>query len=619
MDIITSKEIKNFILDPTNNLDDLYDYLEKDFNNTIEGIFSALYKLLLRNYDQNKSRSNYLISIIESIIDELTPEQVKHLNGCIENLNNNIVSNIKKKERIKINEPVNRINEIHNKAANKLLIDSKSKKIKLLQYLIFQERNLYLIDQNINGNTNVLNYRDKDGANIFSIVLENYLYLNETNEEEIEYLYNVILLFIESKYGSEIINDSARYKRIIKKSKLEYKEHVIKEIELFDKKFKLTTEDIEERYNIRFNFPNIVYNELNSFIMDNNERYNFTSQECITIDGENDICLDDAFYIERNKDETYTLYIHIADIPAFVPYTSTTNIEAAKRIETLYLRDSSIPLYPDEISNKLCSLLPNNNRNVITCIYHLDSKLNLIDPVPTIVKGKINVKHKLGYHEVDARFKNLTDTNLDKILVSLYLFSLNQKKQNPEKTLYRALENFIEFETHHESLKIDTSPSANIVHETMILNNHGIGRYMMENNIPYTYRELYIPTEDFINQQIKKINSLGENIEHNKTFINNLKDSYLKAKYTWIPTRHKGLNLFPYSHSTSPLRRYNDAHNQYIIHDCIFNGHLDDLSLQAWEYRNQQLINYINKQKEKNEIFQKHYNYLSYKKLIKKK
>ena len=79
-------------------------------------------------------------------------------------------------------------------------------------------------------------------------------------------------------------------------------------------------------------------------------------------------------------------------------------------------------------------MLPNNNRNVITCIYHLDSKLNLIDPVPTIVKGKINVKHKLGYHEVDARFKNLTDTNLDKMLVSLYLYSLNQKKQNPEKT-----------------------------------------------------------------------------------------------------------------------------------------------------------------------------------------
>ena len=118
MDIITSKEIKNFILDPTNNLDDLYDYLEKDFKNTIEGICSALYKLLLRNYDQNKSRSNYLISIIESTIDELTPEQVKHLNGCIENLNNNIVSNIKKKQRVLINEPVNRINEIHNKAAN---------------------------------------------------------------------------------------------------------------------------------------------------------------------------------------------------------------------------------------------------------------------------------------------------------------------------------------------------------------------------------------------------------------------------------------------------------------------------------------------------------------------
>ena len=53
---------------------------------------------------------------------------------------------------------------------------------------------------------------------------------------------------------------------------------------------------------------------------------------------------------------------------------------------------------------------------------------------------------------------------------------------------------------------------------------------MMEHDLPYTYRELYMPTEDFINEQIKKINNLGENIENNKTFINNLRDSYMKAK-----------------------------------------------------------------------------------------
>lgn len=619
MDIITSKDIKNFILDPSNNLDDLYDYLDTDFNSTIEGILAALYKLLLRNYEQNKSRSDYLISILDSIVDDLSEKQVKHLNGCIETLNTNIITNIKKKQRVLINEPVNKINNIHNKAANKLLSESKNKKIRFLQYLIFQERNLYLIDQNINGTENVLYYRDKDGDNIFSIILDKYLYQDENDEEEIEYLYNVILLFIESKYGSEILNDGARYRRIIKKSKLEYKEHVIKVIELFDKDFKLTTEDIEERYNIKFDFPNIIYNELNTFLMDNEGRINFTEQECITIDGENDTCLDDALYIEKNLDGTHNLYIHIADIPAFIPYTSTTNIEAGKRIETLYLRDGSILLYPEIISNRLCSLLPNNNRNVITCIYKLDTKLALINPTPIIVKGKINVKHKLSYHEVDNRFKNLTDANLDKMLVSLYIFSLNQRKQNPEKGLYRALENFIEFETHHESLKTDTSPSANIVHEIMILNNHGLGRYMMEHDLPYTYRELYMPTEDFINEQIKKINNLGENIENNKTFINNLRDSYMKAKYTNVPVRHKGLNLYPYSHSTSPLRRYADAHNQYIIYDCIFNQRQDDLTLQTWDYRNKQLINYINKQKERNEIFAKHYNYLSYKKLIKKK
>ena len=227
-------------------------------------------------------------------------------------------------------------------------------------------------------------------------------------------MYNVILLFIESKtIGHQILSDKVRYRRIIKQVKQEYREHVIKVIEIFDPNFRITTEELEERYNIKFDFPNIIYHELNTFIMDNDGRINFTNQNCVTIDGENTTCLDDALYIEKNSDGTHTLYIHIADIPVFVPYTSLLNEESRKRIETLYLRDKHINLYPEIISDRMCSLLPNNNRNVITYIYKLDSKCKLIDEYPNVVKGKIRVRHKLSHEDVDKRIENLTNDDLD--------------------------------------------------------------------------------------------------------------------------------------------------------------------------------------------------------------
>ncbi len=298
MKTITSKTIKNFILDPTNDLDELFDYIEIDYKSTIDGMFSALYKLLIRNYEQNKSRSDYLISILEGISDDLDVRELNYLNGSIENINNNIRSNLKKKQIIYLNQSLNRLNELHNKNANMLVSEEKNSKLKVLEYLIFADKNLYFIERTINTNNRILMYKNNEGEDILSIVLKRYLYLNDQDEEEIEYLYNVILLFIESKVGHEILANKNKYKRLIKQSKLEYKEHVIRVIELFDPNFKITYGELEDRYNMKFEFPNIVLDELNTFKMDNEGRVNFTNQNCVTIDGENDMCLDDALYIE---------------------------------------------------------------------------------------------------------------------------------------------------------------------------------------------------------------------------------------------------------------------------------------------------------------------------------
>ena len=120
-------------------------------------------------------------------------------------------------------------------------------------------------------------------------------------------------------------------------------------------------------------------------------------------------------------------------------------------------------------------------------------------------------------------------------------------------------------------------------------------------------------------KQIRKIKNLDAKIGNTEAFRNNLKSSYSKATYTSKPVYHKGQNLSSYSHSSSPLRRYPDSYGQYLIYKFLFSENFTTMDIDKWAYRTEELVKYINNRNEEMENFSRHYNYLSYKKLIKKK
>ena len=71
--IIGDEEVKTNILTIKDNktkqeykvkLEDVIDFLDEDYQSAIEGIFNALFSLL-KNYDQNKSRVQFLIHLLE--------------------------------------------------------------------------------------------------------------------------------------------------------------------------------------------------------------------------------------------------------------------------------------------------------------------------------------------------------------------------------------------------------------------------------------------------------------------------------------------------------------------------------------------------------------------------
>lgn len=619
--LMNNKEVTEFILNSTNNLEELIHFLEINHTSTIEGIINALYPLL-KNYDQNKSRVQYLLHLLEQLVEIEHTSELKSMTKPIENLND-LISNWGLKQRISISKPYQQIQEIQNRIYEKEMAANYNDKLKYLSFLIFQDRdsnkNLKMIQKIIDSIDDLLNIRDENGENIFEIVLNKYLLLDEKNREEIAYFYEIILLFMNSRHEKAITADSKQYFRMIKRTKLEYKDHIIKIMTLLDPEFTITLNDLEERYKVKFAFPNVILREVEQLKLDTKNRYNFTSQAAITIDGRGSTCLDDALYIEKNKDGTYTLYIHIVDVPALIPYNSLTRYEASRRGETLYLNDGKISLYPNPVSDFYCSLLQNQSRCTQTSIYQLDPNFVVLEDQYQLVKGLISVKHQMTYDEADQIINNLGNKHLDRTLEWLSLFASVRRKGNKKKEEYRQLQNAVEFDPNRESLKIDYSPSSNIVHEAMVLENYSKAKYMQELDLPYIYRKLELPSKDFIEQQLKNLRKLDSKFVGSNEFLYKLKQTYAKSQYSTIPSYHMGINLPVYSHSSAPARRYVDCEGQYMVHDMIFNNNRSEFDIQAWEYMVDATVKYLNEVKRSNEVFSGHYNYLTYKRLIKKR
>lgn len=486
-----------------------------------------------------------------------------------------------------------------------------------LEYLIFHERDLRLIDRFLKMHHRVLDNKNFNGDNILAILIRLYVSIGEEAVDEINYLYNVIFLF-KNRFSYKINKDKYYYLKIINECNIGEKQHIIKLINLLNNNYLVLLEELENKYNISFSFPDNIINEMYGFSMDNNMRYNFTNQEVITIDSKNAMCLDDAIYLEKNKNGTYTLYIHIVDIPAFVPYNSFTANEAMKREETLYLGDTIVPMYPEYIGNNMCSLIPNNNRNVISLVVGVDSDFSVMEDDFSIVRGKIKVKNRLSYSEADNKIFNPDYSNLSKMLINLFKISKKRRKSNKKKDLYRKYENMFCKKSHHESLNVDISPSANIVHEMMILINYLVAYRFKKESLPFIYREVFLPDDEFIRKQLTIARNMSNDKIDNKEFIGSIKGTFMEGVYIDYPKFHKGLKLPCYSHISCPARRYADSFCEYLIYDFIFNEMVDDKNIDLWSYRIKELIKHLNKKKKSNELFTVEYNYLMQKKLIRK-
>jgi ribonuclease R len=309
------------------------------------------------------------------------------------------------------------------------------------------------------------------------------------------------------------------------------------------------------------------------------------------------------------------LDIAITDIPSVISYDSLLYREASKRIETLYLCDDVCDLYPKEITNNLCSLLPHVFRNAIVYRFLVDSNFCVDYESLKIIKGVINVNSRLTYSDVNNRV-NIDDKTIE-MIEKMYMLAMKLRRYNTTKEKYRKIENIIKSDAnYHHSLFANKSISANIIQEAMILVNSVAPEYFSRNGFVYLYRNLFIPTDEYLEGEVNKLllaskNNVDINSPEYKAMVEQIRSIYLGAYYSNVPIGHMGIGRNYYSHSTSSARRFAGSYNQYLTYFQIFNGPISDKKYYELEKETSRLANYINMKKRENAKFESEYNYLS--------
>ena len=107
-------------------------------------------------------------------------------------------------------------------------------------------------------------------------------------------------------------------------------------------------------------------------------REDFRALPIVTIDGETARDFDDAVLVRALPNGNSELQVHIADVGWYVRSGSALDIEARVRGTSVYFPDRAVPMLPHALSSGMCSLLPHQDRLVLSCVMEVDARGEIV-------------------------------------------------------------------------------------------------------------------------------------------------------------------------------------------------------------------------------------------------
>ncbi len=325
---------------------------------------------------------------------------------------------------------------------------------------------------------------------------------------------------------------------------------------------------------------------------DKQDRVDLRQLAFVTIDGEDARDFDDAVYCQEEGDG-FRLWVAIADVGHYVPIRSALDEEANARGNSVYFPERVVPMFPEVLSNGLCSLKPQVDRLAMVCEMCIDASGAVSDS--TFYEAVIHSHARLTYTQVGTVLEEgwcdgVENDRLEDIVRLHRLYGVLRAARDGRGAIdFETVETRIMFD---ENRKIDAivpvkrNDAHKLIEECMLAANVATATFLEASELPALYRVHEGPAADRLEALRTFLGELALELpggldptpldyqvviarlaerEDAQVIQTMLLRSMSQAVYRPDNDGHFGLHYDAYTHFTSPIRRYPDL----LVHRAI--------------------------------------------------
>ncbi|SOB77533.1 RNAse R [Marinobacter sp. LV10R510-11A] len=351
-----------------------------------------------------------------------------------------------------------------------------------------------------------------------------------------------------------------------------------------------------------------------------------TERAYVTIDSPATQDMDDALLAEPNV-TGWSLSIAIADPSALIGPESAAEIEAFNRATAIYFPGEPLPMLPDSISTKLCSLMPDMNRLALVCDLQVnnDGSLGEYSFHQAVIRSQAKLSYDLVSNLIEGRededIKALPDSVANS-LDQLHQVATALRKWRNEHALLsgdrpefrlrldehrriRAIEPSVQNEAHRlveECMVVANRCAADLLAQQpsgLFIQHSGLRsdradntRALIEGYAPHL-ADLDPSTPDGFRELMKQTTNLKADVPVKAILSRQL----ARAELAFTAAPHQGMGLKAYTTFTSPLRKYTDLYVHRLIKAALWDTPMKALdgakllALQSAQFKARQAAN----------------------------